>query len=221
MLQRRGDGAVATLLYRIHCWPADVIGDDRAIFAPLGTTSTPLTRYAMLESTMDNLLLAASAASADLPIALSNGWRYGAPIPAGPITGDGRLEHCPSEAAGVCRDVDRVPSYTVCTRRTPRRPSHVMQWKQRGGYVQRCRGLELAVKLENPSGERIQEIRIDGTRLRANASYKVAFLGEQAVPSEYGSDRQHTGVSAVDALRQYVTSRDVVASDIVGSVTLV
>ena len=59
-------------------------------------------------------------------------------------------------------------------------------WKQRGGYVKRCHGLELTVKLENPSGERIQEIRIDGTRLRANASYKVAFLGEQAMPSEYG-----------------------------------
>ena len=52
----------------------------------LGATSTPLTRYAMLESTMDNLLLAAIAASADLPIALSTGWRYGAPIPAGPLT---------------------------------------------------------------------------------------------------------------------------------------
>lgn len=77
------------------------------------------------------------------------------------------------------------------------------------------------MKLENPSGERIPEIWIDGTRLRANASYKVAYLGEQAMPSEYGSDRQSIGVSAVDALRQYVTSRDVVASDIVGRVTLV
>jgi hypothetical protein len=75
--------------------------------------------------------------------------------------------------------------------------------------------------LENPFGERIQEIRIDGARMRTNASYKVAFLGDQAVPSGYGADRQSTGVSAVDALRQYVTSRDVVASDTVGSVTLV
>jgi sulfur-oxidizing protein SoxB len=94
-------------------------------------------------------------------------------------------------------------------------------WKQRGGYVKRSRGLELAVKVENPSGERIQEIRVDGTRLRAHASYQVAFLGEQAVPPEYGSDRRSIGVSAVEALRQYVTSRDVVSSDIAGSMTLV
>lgn len=44
-------------------------------------------------------------------------------------------------------------------------------WKQRGGYVKRCRGLELAIKLDNPVGERVQEMRIDGTRVRANASY--------------------------------------------------
>jgi 5'-nucleotidase len=94
-------------------------------------------------------------------------------------------------------------------------------WQQRGGYVKRSRGLELAVKVENPAGERVQEMRIDGTRLRATASYQVAFLGEQAVPSDYGSDRRPTGVTAVEALRHYVTSHDVVSSDIAGSVTLV
>jgi S-sulfosulfanyl-L-cysteine sulfohydrolase len=186
----------------------------------LGTTSTPLTRYAMIESTMDNLLLAAIAASADLPIALSNGWRYGAPIPAGPIT-----------EMDVWNIVPANPQVSVATltgaelRRLYEENLEATfacdPWKQRGGYVKRCRGLELAVKLENPVGERIQEIRVDGTRLRANASYTVAFLGEQAVPSEFGSNRRSTGVSAVDALREYVTSRDVVASDIIGSVTLV
>ena len=202
-----------------------VVRDEVAPFTTarrtvLGATSTPLTRYAMLESTMDNLLLAAIAASADLPIALSNGWRYGAPIPAGPLT-----------EMDVWNIVPANPQVSVATltgAELHRLYEENLEatfacdaWKQRGGYVKRCHGLELTVKLENPAGERIQEIRIDGTRLRANASYKVAFLGEQAMPSEYGSDRQSIGVSAVDALRQYVTSRDVVASDIVGRVTLV
>jgi 2',3'-cyclic-nucleotide 2'-phosphodiesterase (5'-nucleotidase family) len=202
-----------------------VVRDAVAPFATagrsvLGTTSTPLTCYAMLESTMDNLLLAAIAASADLPIALSNGWRYGAPIPAGRIT-----------EMDVWNIVPANPQVSVTTltgaelRRLYEENLEAAfacdAWQQRGGYVKRCRGLELAVKLENPAGERVQEIRIDGARLRASASYKVAFLGEQAVPSEYGSDRQPTAVSAVEALRQYVRSRDVVASDIVGSVTMV
>ena len=52
----------------------------------VGTTRTALDRYAMFESTMDNLLLDAIATAADRPMALSNGWRYGAPVPPGPLT---------------------------------------------------------------------------------------------------------------------------------------
>ena len=38
----------------------------------------------MFESTMDSLLLDATAAAAGTAVALSNGWRYGAPMAAGP-----------------------------------------------------------------------------------------------------------------------------------------
>lgn len=186
----------------------------------LGTTGTPLTRYAMLESTMDNLLLAAVAASADLPIALSNGWRYGAPIPAGPLTERDLWNIVPANPL--------VSVVMLTGAELHRLYEHNLEatfacdpWKQRGGYVKRCHGLELALKLENPPGERIQEMRVAGTRLRPNASYKIAFLGEQAVPSDVGSERQSTGRTAVDALRQYVKSRDVVEADLIGSVTLV
>src|SRR3546814_7950387 len=40
----------------------------------------------MLSSPMDDLLLEAIAEVAGTQIAFSNGWRYGAPVPAGPIT---------------------------------------------------------------------------------------------------------------------------------------
>ena len=52
----------------------------------VGETTCTLHRYAMFESTMDNLLLDATAAAAGTTVALSNGWRYGAPIPPGPLT---------------------------------------------------------------------------------------------------------------------------------------
>ena len=162
----------------------------------------------------------AAAASANVPIALSNGWRYGAPIPAGPIS-----------EMDVWNIVPANPPVSVSTL-TGAELRNVSEqnleatfasdpWNQRGGYVKRCRGVELAIKLENPPGERIQEMRVGGTRLRASASYKVAFLGEQAVPADFGADRQSTGVGAVDALKQYLVSRDVVESELVGSVTLV
>lgn len=186
----------------------------------VGTSRTDLTRYTMLESTMDNLLLDAVAASANVPVALSNGWRYGAPIPAGSITELDLWNIVPANPP--------VSVVTLTGAELHRLYEQNLEgtfacdpWEQRGGYVKRCRGLQLGVKLENPAGQRIQEIRADGARLRATASYKVAFLGEQAVPSNYGSDRRPTGVSAVDALRQYIKSRNVVESELSGSVTLV
>ncbi len=61
-------------------------GHRESLAEVVGNTETDLNRYTTLESTMDNLLLDAIAASAGTEIAFSNGWRYGARIPAGPIT---------------------------------------------------------------------------------------------------------------------------------------
>ena len=55
-------------------------------------------------------------------------------------------------------------------------------WQQRGGYVKRCRGIELTIKLENPQRHRIQEFRVGGERLRDEAAYRVGVLGGQAMP---------------------------------------
>lgn len=202
-----------------------IVEEEMAPFAEarntvVGITSTPLTRYRMLESTMDNLLLAAVAEAADLPIAFSNGWRYGAPIPAGPLT-----------EMDVWNIVPANPPVSVVTLTGAELHRLIEQnleatfacdaWQQRGGYVKRCRGLELALKPENPPEHRIQEIRIAGSRLRAGASYRAAFLGEQAVPLGVGTDRRAIGVRAVDALRRHVRSRDVVEAEITGNVTLV
>ena len=186
----------------------------------IGHTRTTLTRYTMLESTMDNLLLDAVAAAAGTPGALSNGWRYGAPIPAGPITELDAWNIVPANPAvsvvtltgGELRRLyeDNLEATFSCD-----------PWQQRGGYVKRCRGLQLVVKLENPSGHRIQELRFDGDPVRSDASYTVAFLGEQAVPAGYGSGRHSIGLTAVDALRGYLSDRDVVEPALTGSVTLV
>ena len=47
---------------------------------------TALDRSTCLEATLDNLLLKSMLAATGADVAFSNGWRYGAPIPAGPIT---------------------------------------------------------------------------------------------------------------------------------------
>ena len=52
----------------------------------VGTVTAPLHRYAMISAPMDDVLLEAITEAAGTNIGFSNGWRYGAPIPAGPVT---------------------------------------------------------------------------------------------------------------------------------------
>ena len=52
----------------------------------VGETSTGLNRATMLESTTDNFLLLALLESTGAQLAFSNGWRFGAPVPAGIVT---------------------------------------------------------------------------------------------------------------------------------------
>jgi len=51
----------------------------------VGETSVGLHRDTNLYAPMDDALLAAVARAAGTDIAFSNGWRYGAPIPHGPL----------------------------------------------------------------------------------------------------------------------------------------
>lgn len=174
-----------------------------AMREPLAANGAVLHRYAMFESTMDNLLLDATAAAAGTEVALSNGWRYGAPIAPGPITeGD------------VWNIVPANPPVSV-VQLTGRDLRQLYEdnlestfasdpWKQQGGYLKRCRGLELVIKLENPHGHRVQAIASGGTRVRDDAHVSVAFLGEQAVPRAVGAARRETGITAVEALERYL-----------------
>jgi len=204
---------------------ADIVDHAIGAFAGagahvVGTTRTALDRYAMFESTMDNLLLDAIANAADRPMALSNGWRYGAPIPPGPLTELDLWNIVPANPP--------VSVVAISGEELRRLFEENLEatfacdpWQQRGGYLKRCRGIQLAVKLENAKGHRIQEFRVDGDRLQRDAIYSVAFLGEQAVPTGYGHDRRPLGMHAVDALRQYLGRHDSVSADLRGTIVVV
>lgn len=186
----------------------------------LAWTARVLHRYAMLESPMDNLLLDAVAAAAGTEVALSNGWRYGAPIPPGPLTTWDAWNIVPanppvSVTALTGRDLrdlfeQNLEATFACD-----------PWDQRGGYVKRCRGIELLAKIEHPRGHRVHELTVEGTRVGDDEVVDVAFLGEQAVPLHMGRDRRGTGIRAVDALERYLRERREVSPAVDGRVRLV
>jgi len=169
----------------------------------IGDTEVLLHRYAMFESTMDNLLLDATAEAAGTAVALSNGWRYGAPLPPGRLTEFDLWNIVPANpvvsavqlTGRELRDLfeDNLEATFASD-----------PWKQRGGYVKRCRGIEMVCKLENPAGYRIQSLSVGGEHLADDATVSVAFLGEQAVPPGTGTHRRSLDIPAVDALERHV-----------------
>ncbi|MDP3066957.1 MAG: bifunctional metallophosphatase/5'-nucleotidase, partial [Methanobacteriaceae archaeon] len=177
----------------------------------VGETRTALNRNTLLESTMDNLLLKSILASTDADVAFSNGWRYGAPVPPGPITMKDLWNIIPVNP----------PVSTV--ELTGREIWHMLEenaeltfscdpYQQMGGYLKRVLGLNFYLKIENPPGERLQEIFIKGKRLDPNQTYQAVFVTSQGVPFHYGTKRKTLDTRAIDTLRNYILNEKTVES---------
>jgi 2',3'-cyclic-nucleotide 2'-phosphodiesterase (5'-nucleotidase family) len=198
-----------------------VVAPQRPMLSEVvGHTETALNRYTLLEATMDNLLLQAIAEAADTRIAFSNGWRYGAPIPPGPVTVNDLWNIVPpnppvSVAALTGREMWEMMEANL---------EHTLAtdpYKQMGGYLKRCHGVNLYFKAENPPGSRLQQFFVNGEDIAADRQYTVAFITSQGVPKQYGSHRRELPISAIDALRRYFRHHPTVNADLRGAVVAV
>ncbi len=178
----------------------------------VGETATDLNRYTTLEATMDNLLLDAIADAAGTKIAFSNGWRYGAPIPAGPVTMNDLWNIIPTDPPVETVEMTGAELWEMMEENLEKTFSDDA-YQQMGGYVKRCRGLNIYFKIENPAGARIQEFFAEGERLAKDKVYTVAFVTVQGVPKQYGQNRREVGIKAIEALKQYVQKQGTVSAE--------
>jgi sulfur-oxidizing protein SoxB len=169
----------------------------------VGHTEHALSRYQSLHCSMDDLLLGAIASAAGTEIAFSNGWRYGAPVPPGPITMNDLWNIIPTnppvETVELTGNEIRMMLEENLERTFSANP-----YEQMGGYVKRCRGLRLYAKLENPPGSRVERLFVLGEPVDPQRAYLVAYVTEQGVPKRFGRSRKKTGICAVDALQRYL-----------------
>jgi 2',3'-cyclic-nucleotide 2'-phosphodiesterase (5'-nucleotidase family) len=199
-----------------------------AIYAPhqamlaevVGETATDLNRYTVLEATMDNLLLDAISAAAETEIAFSNGWRYGAPVPAGPVTLNDLWNIIPTNPPVQTLEMTGAELWTMMEDNLERTFSRD-PFEQQGGYVKRCRGVNIYAKIENPPGARIEEFFVQGERLQADRMYRAAFVTRQGVPPHYDRQRREVGIDAISALRRYLAARGRVEAGLRGSVVAI
>lgn len=198
-----------------------VVAPDREMFSEVvGYTETALTRNTFLEATMDNFLLQAIAEAADTRIAFSNGWRYGAPVPIGPITLKDLWNIIPPNPPVSVVDITGQEIWDMIEENL----EHSLAadpYRQMGGYLKRCLGLTLYVKLENPACSRLQQCFVCEDELEREGIYTVAFATTQGVPRKYGRNRRDLEIHAIDALRQYSSQRARVNADLRGTVIAV
>jgi len=169
----------------------------------LAQTSAILHRYNTLTSSMDELLLAAIKSVSDAEIAFSNGWRYGAPIPAGPITKWDLYNIIPRNPVISTVEITGQEIWNMLEENLERTFS-AEPVKQMGGYVKRCAGLFVKMRIENPNGTRIQQVFVADKPLARDGVYKAAFVTTQGVPEKYGKNPQNLPIKAVDAMAQYL-----------------
>lgn len=169
----------------------------------VGLTENILHRYDTINSTMDDFLLKAICAAANVPIGFSNGWRYGVPIAAGNIT-KWDLHNIILMNPVVSTVELTGEEIKIMLEENLERTFCADPMKQMGGYVKRCTGINVKMRIENPKGHRIQQIFIGDRSMNKEEIYKVAFVTEQGVPKQLGSNRVYLLVKAVDAMENYL-----------------
>ena len=200
---------------------ADTLAPHRAFLDEVvGRIDCSIDRAFALETSMDNVLLDAVAAAAGTQIAFANGWRYGAPILPGNVTIEHLWNVVPTNSPVSTVDLTGDDLRAMLEANLERTFS-ADAYKQMGGFVKRCRGLNLYFKAENPAGHRIQELIVEGEAIVGNRIYRAGMLGEQGVPLKYGSNRQQQKVRAVEALRRHFARGAPVTAHLRGSVVAV
>ena len=186
----------------------------------VGHTATALNRYTVLEATMDNFLLQALLDLTGDQMAFSNGWRYGAPVPPGPVTLNDLWNIIPvNPPVSTCKL--RGDELWTMMEENLERTFARNPYEQMGGYVKRCLGLNLYFKIENPYGQRIQELFVGGEPVKLDKDYDVTFVTTQGVPTKFGSERQALDIHAIDALRRYLKKSGPVEAGLAGTIVAV
>jgi len=204
---------------------ADIIDRELAPFKDklntvVGETATALNRYTMLESTMDNFLLQSLLEASGAELAFSNGWRYGAPVIPGPVLLNDLYNIIPMDPpiGKVELTGDELISMLE---ENLERTFAADPYEQMGGYIKRGLGLTVYLKVENPAGQRIQQVFVGNEPLDRSRKYHTAFVTEQGVPREYGSKRSEMNVHAVEAMQAYLSKHNPLNAEIRGTYILV
>ncbi len=169
----------------------------------VGETATALNRATMLETTMDNFLLQALLESTGAQLAFSNGWRFGAPIIPGEVTLNDLYNMIPMNPPISTVELTGEEIVALLEENLERTFARD-PYDQMGGYVKRGLGFNAYIKIENPPGQRVQQVFAGDEPLQPGRHYPTAFVTEQGVAHKYGRNRQQHTERSIEALKAYL-----------------
>ncbi|MED4584239.1 bifunctional metallophosphatase/5'-nucleotidase [Brevibacillus choshinensis] len=144
----------------------------------IGATSTPLYRYSVLETPMDNMITDAMREAVQADLAISQGYRFSPPILPGPITEEHLTNMLPidSKLKEGFATGKQIWDWMEEELELSFRPKALV-------WVVRFSGMKVEGLAENPKGKRVTQITIDGKPIEMDREYKVvSFQREGETP---------------------------------------
>jgi S-sulfosulfanyl-L-cysteine sulfohydrolase len=196
----------------------------------IGYTSTPLVRYFVLETPMDNLITDAVMWKFKPDIALSNGFRFCQPlaVPQGAqkvaITNEFLWNMLPVDSTAKTGEVTG---------------QQILEWlekelenafapdpsKRFGGWFVRFAGMEVNCTIGKPKGQRVNTVKIKGQPLDKNKMYTIVACEREGDPNdtlcriEKVSNPVATQNSLHDVITEYLAATPLVAPKLEGRTT--
>lgn len=196
----------------------------------LGKTKTPLVRYYVLETTMDNLVTTAVKWKMKTDLALGNGYRFCPPLVPG---ADGFADITVEQLYNILPGVANA-------RRGEATGKMIWDWfegelenvfavspsKRQGGWLVRFSGMKVNVTIGKPKGERINSMHIGDQPIDMEKVYSVAACERDGdletnlcrIPNI--RNPRNMEFTLHDIVREYLKEHSPVAPEIEGKVTV-
>ncbi len=148
-----------------------------------GQTRKLLMRYDVLETNADNFIADAVREMTGTDIGFTNGFRFGPPLPAGPITVADLWNMLPLDT--------RMKSGTVTGKQLRDYLENELElvfskdpWKLSGGWGPRAAGMAVVFTAMNPPGKRVVSLKVHGREVDDAARFTIGGCEREGEPLE-------------------------------------
>lgn len=188
----------------------------------IGYTSTPLVRYFVLETPMDNMITDAVMWKFKPDIALSNGFRFCQPLAVDPANGKAAIT---KDYLWNMLPVDSEAKTGLITGR------QLLDWLEKelenafaknynrrfGGWFIRHAGMEVNFTIGNDAGKRVNWVKVGGEPLNPDKEYCIVACEREGDPDdtlcriEHVKEPKRTGFVLHEIIEEYLAAKGTVS----------